>query len=98
VIAVLGATDGLAQLDIDGSGAAADDATLQRLGIAEDELRTLADLYDPSAELWRVPVPHFTPWDCNWPYIPPRDARGPDGLEPRRRGDDELDNDDPCKR
>ena len=55
-------------------------AVLERAGgldIGDDELRVLADRYDPGQQLWRVPLRHFTPWDHNWPYGPPRGARPP---------------------
>jgi RHS repeat-associated protein len=47
------------------------------LGIGDDELRVLADRYEPGQQLWRVPMRHFTPWDHNWPYGPPRGAQPP---------------------
>ncbi|XP_070560322.1 teneurin-3-like [Ptychodera flava] len=40
----------------------------------DQELEALADLYTPGQKLWRVPIPHFTPWDCNWPYGPPTNS------------------------
>ena len=30
-----------------------------------------ATLYAAGQTLWRVPMTHFSPWDCNWPYGPP---------------------------
>jgi RHS repeat-associated protein len=47
------------------------------LGIGDDELRVLAERYEPGQELWRVPMRHFTPWDHNWPYGAPRGAQPP---------------------
>ena len=67
VIKILAITDGTAQIDVDGSGAAADSAKLAGLGVTSDELHQLAQLYLPGRELWRAQVTHFTPWDCNWP-------------------------------
>jgi RHS repeat-associated protein len=69
VIQILGVTGGLADLDITGDGVA-DDAT--PLGITPDERAELAARYAPGQSLWRAPIPHFTPWDLNWPRGLPR--------------------------
>lgn len=42
--------------------------------------------------MWRVPIPHFSPWDCNWPYGPPIAAEAP--KQPPPQGDRFVDN--PC--
>ena len=78
VVALVGESDGRAELDVDGSGDASGQAQLDALGITDGELRRLAELYEPGDSLWRVPMEHFTPWDHNWPYGPPPGARGPD--------------------
>jgi hypothetical protein len=31
--------------------------------VTDSERRQLAMLYAVGQELWRVPIPHFTPWD-----------------------------------
>jgi RHS repeat-associated protein len=93
VIGILSVTNGMADLDLDGSGLPADAAALQNLGITDVERMELASLYAPGTELWRVPIEHFTPWDCNWPYGPPPDAESPDVPEPEY-GDEE--GDDAC--
>ena len=83
---------GLAELDIDGSGLAADAAGLAGLNVTDSERQKLAALYQAGQELWRVPITHFTPWDCNWPYGPPAGARGPEVPLP------EINQvNDPCK-
>ena len=48
-------------------------------GSFSDEVKGLDDSakYQPDSTFWRVAVAHFTPWDCNWPYGPPADARPP---------------------
>ena len=74
VIAVLGVTAGIAEVDTDGDGAADDGAAI---GMDLAERQTLATLYSAGQSLWRVPIPHLTPWDCNWPYMPPAGATGP---------------------
>jgi RHS repeat-associated protein len=83
VIKILGINSGMADLDLDGSGVAADAAALAALGVTDDERRQLAALYGEGQELWRVPITHFTPWDCNWPYGPPIDADRPNLPQPR---------------
>jgi len=83
----------LAELDIDGSGVAADATAMSALGITDAERERLASLYTPGQSLWRVPITHFTPWDHNWPYGPPEDAEQP--APPPMRGDPVDKQDDP---
>lgn len=96
VIKVVGIPGGLADLDTDGDDRADTAAVLGALGIDAAERAKLAEIYSPGQSLWRVPLDHFTPWDCNWPYGPPPGASGPDGpgAQPDAPGPD----DDPCKR
>jgi hypothetical protein len=82
VIEVLSITDNLADLDLDGSASADDAAALAALGITAEERTHLAQLYLPGQTLWRVPITHFTPWDCNWPFGPPPDAIAPPDRQP----------------
>ncbi|HEX7181284.1 MAG TPA: RHS repeat-associated core domain-containing protein [Thermoanaerobaculia bacterium] len=82
IVKILGITGGLADLDVTGSGAPAGAEALAELGITDAERRRLALLYIPGQSLWRVPVPHFTPWDYNWPFGPPSDAVPPNQPEP----------------
>ncbi|EYF00808.1 NHL domain-containing protein [Chondromyces apiculatus] len=89
VVRILDITSGLATLDTDGNGAPDDSATLDLLGITTDEQAKLAELYPPGHSLWRVPVQHFTPWDCNWPYGFPEDACVPLSLTCSVDGDEE---------
>jgi RHS repeat-associated protein len=79
VIRVLAIVDGRTELDTDGDGLAD-----TGLGITEAERAQLASLYATGQSLWRVPIPHFSPWDCNWPYGPPADAVNPGQPEPKR--------------
>lgn len=88
VIAILSIDQGRAVLDVDGSGQAADTAALTALGITDAESEQLASLYQAGASLWRVPVTHFTPWDCNWPYAPIEGAVTPTAGEPSTVGED----------
>jgi hypothetical protein len=82
VVKVLAVADGLADLDLDGKGQAADAKALADLGVNEAERKQLADLYKPGQELWRVPIPHFSSWDCNWPFGPPKNARSAKQRKP----------------
>ena len=82
VIKILGITNGLATLDIDGKGGIADANALASLGVTDDERKQLGSKYSVNQTLWRVPITHFTPWDCNWPYGPPEDAEAPNEQDP----------------
>ena len=70
-------------LDVNGDGIV--DA-LDRTGdhIADEVVRGLEDSerYTPGSTFWRVPVSHFSPYDFNWPWGPPRDSitPNPDGI------------------
>ena len=57
-----------ASIDIDGDGIADTGSALTNLGVTDPELQQLAALYAPGQSLWRIPLTHFSPWDCNWPY------------------------------
>ncbi|MBF0604345.1 MAG: hypothetical protein HQL07_11730, partial [Nitrospirae bacterium] len=85
VIGVLAEENGQAILDINGNGQPATTTELTQLGITTEELTKLATLYNPGVSYWRVPVKHFTPWDCNWPVGPPMDSippPSPDAIDP----------------
>lgn len=71
VIKIMGIDTGVASLDTDGDGSADDAAQLAALGITTAEQTQLGGLYAVGKTLWRSPITHFTPWDCNWPYGPP---------------------------
>ena len=68
-------TNGVATVDIDGGGVDST-ATLDAFGIKSAELVALATQYGVAGQttttnLWRVPINHMTPYDCNWPAVPP---------------------------
>jgi RHS repeat-associated protein len=88
VIKIVSIINGMANLDTTGSGAIDNGAAL---GVTDAERQMLASLYASGQILWRVPVSHFSPWDCNWPYGPPDDATAPKQPPP---GDPPLP--DPC--
>ena len=70
-------SDGIVDaVDADGDNLPDD---LNSNGSFSDEVTGLNDAgtYQPDSTYWRVPVTHFTPWDCNWPFGPPEDARPP---------------------
>jgi YD repeat-containing protein len=77
IIRILSVSGGVATIDGDGDNIADGPAALAALGVTPEEQSRLASLYTANTSLWRVPVPHFTPWDCNWPYGPPLDAQAP---------------------
>ncbi|MBZ0237961.1 MAG: Hint domain-containing protein [Deltaproteobacteria bacterium] len=77
VIAIVGETAGLADLDVDGDGAADGAMSMALLGITVEERQRLAALYNPGQELWRVQITHFTPYDTNWGIWPPDDMEVP---------------------
>jgi len=89
VIRVVSITAGLADVDTDGDGASDDPSILALLNITDAEREKLATLYAAGQSLWRVPVTHFTPWDCNWPFGPPDDAKAP--MQPEPVCDDQID-------
>jgi RHS repeat-associated protein len=82
VIKILAVTGGLAQIDGDGNGSADTASQLSALGIDSAEQQTLATLYAPGQTLWRTLISHLTPYDMNWPFVLPSDARRPSMSEP----------------
>ena len=81
VIAVLSIAQNRAVLDVAGEGTPATPAELTALGVTDAEREQLGRLYAPGQTLWRAPIPHFSPWDLNWPIGPPKDAEYPDLKE-----------------
>ncbi|MEA2091472.1 MAG: hypothetical protein U9O83_03780, partial [Campylobacterota bacterium] len=74
VIQVLDVASGIATLDTDGDGTEDNASVLALLNITDAEREKIASLYTAGQELWRVPIEHLSPYDCNWPYGPPEDA------------------------
>ncbi|MFS8067801.1 MAG: hypothetical protein ACMG6S_15670, partial [Byssovorax sp.] len=66
-----------AAVDTDGDDVADSAAALLAFGITPEEQIVLASLYAPGKTLWRAALPHFTPWDLNFPY-----GDSPDNCEP----------------
>ena len=93
VIRIVSIAAGAAELDTDGDGAIDNGASL---GVTLAERQRLAELYSAGQSLWRVPINHFSPWDCNWPYGPDCDpATQSCSPDPDPRGDEPED--DPCE-
>jgi hypothetical protein len=84
VIQILSISNGLALLDVTGSGHPADTATLSALGITPAEQQKLADLYSEGTSLWRVRVQHFTSYDANYGVVPEAGAVPPNCPVARR--------------
>ena len=78
VIEIVGKSDGLAAIDVNGSGSPADAQTLDDLGFTVAERQRLADRYSVGQSLWRIPMHHLSVWDANWGWGPPLDAEPPD--------------------
>ena len=81
VVKVLAIENGLAVLDVDGSGNPASVDALAALGVTTDELGNLASLYAAGQSLWRVEIAHFTPYDINWGWAIPPGATPPPTTE-----------------
>lgn len=77
VVKMLGKTGDLADVDTDGDGQADAPSVLAAIGIGDVERRAIATRFSAGDEFWRVEVSHFTPWDYNWPYGPPKNAKQP---------------------
>lgn len=104
VVEVLSVEGGKAALRVTRERRVATAQELAELGITDDELQALAQMHAAGAQLWRTPMEHFTPWDCNWPWGPPDDADPPppsDDPDPDPDGPDgpadpdDTDNNDP---
>lgn len=80
--------DGLAQIDADGDGQAEPNDALVKLGIGAEEQRAIGSTFTPGQSAWRVPIAHFSSWDCNWPFGPPADAEEPDSSTDSAKSDD----------
>lgn len=77
VVKVVGVTGGLADVDIDGDGAAESAGGYAAVNMSSGERAKLATLYATGTSVWRVGVSHFSPWDLNVPWRLAADAIGP---------------------
>lgn len=82
VVKILGVTGGLADLDTDGDARVDDAPKLAAFGVSDAERAWLGAAYAVGASLWRVPLTHFSPWDCNWPFGCDGNCPAPDPTPP----------------
>jgi RHS repeat-associated protein len=84
VVKILSITNGMADIDVNGSGIPANASQLSALNFTDAERQQLASLYQPGQSLWRVPITHFSIWDYNWSFgWPAPDATGPPIGDPQ---------------
>ena len=100
VIKIIDIVNGQAVIDVtaDDVDNAATQVLLDELGIDNNELVKLGQMYLVGKVLWRVPITHFTPWDHNWPYGPPDDVQDPPKppKPPKDNYEEPEEDDDPC--
>ena len=72
VIKILSITAEMADLDVDGSGLAANSTVLTSLGIDDGERTELANLYSAGQVFLRVPINHFSSYSFSWSFSFPR--------------------------
>ena len=96
IVEVVAVHEGVADLDIDGDGAADDQAALTALGVTDEERLQLGELYAAGQSLWRVPLAHFSPWDCNWPWGLGEGAEAPGQGPPEGYDPEDRDCPDTC--
>jgi RHS repeat-associated protein len=85
VLRILGYVGGTAQVSISADNTPASATQLAPLGVTPAELVALAAQqarYPVGTTLWRVPLSHFSPYDCNWPYDIAAGATLPDAPTP----------------
>lgn len=78
VVEIISIDSGTAEVDTTGDGFA-DNGT----GLTLEERQQLGSLYVAGETLWRVLIPHFSPWDHNYPYGAPANATPPNQPEPK---------------
>lgn len=80
VVTIVGIEAGRAYLDVDGDGHSDDSDAW--IGTSIGERERLVGLYGVGARLWRIPIPHFTPWDANLGFLLPPGAIPPPATDP----------------
>ena len=83
VIHILSIINGQAVLDVEGNNSPATPEALAALGITGPEQQSLASLFQPGQNFWRIPIPHFTAWDSNWGIRVPEDATASGAGSPK---------------
>jgi RHS repeat-associated protein len=100
VARVLSISGGLARLDLRGTGQEATPADYLDYGVSAEEQAMIAQRFSTGQSFWRAKITHFSPWDCNFPYIPPNDSVAPAPPEPsldEEGPDDEDSPTNPCE-
>jgi RHS repeat-associated protein len=93
VMQVLGSTNGIALVDLHGSGQPETANLLAANGFTTQELQQLATLYPGGGKtLWRCPLPHFCPWDFNFLKNPPAPNLPPKNAKPKGSPNDKSPN------
>jgi hypothetical protein len=82
VIQILGAINGVAQIDLDGDNIAEADSVLEANQFDLTEREQLALLYPSGQSLWRTLLSHFSPIDMNFPQEPDGPAPSPEDIMP----------------
>ncbi len=77
IVKIVAINKGMADLDVNGKDKPADAKELAALKVTNEERQELAKTYKVGTSLWRVAIPHFSIWDLNWGFSPPRDAVPP---------------------
>ncbi len=90
VIKILSITNGLADIDADGDGAADDATKLSSLKITDAERAKLA-AYPGGKTLWRALLAHLSTYDLNYPASPPPGATPPNQPPPKTENKDKPD-------
>ncbi len=66
VAKVISITDGVANVDVFGTGVAATEDEMTRVGLTVDERKVIAKRFSEGESFWRTPIRHFTPYDLNF--------------------------------
>lgn len=82
VLELIGASGGLADIDIDGSGTAASAASLSALGINDEERVALAQSYAPGDAFFRLRVQKLGAFDVSLPFSVNEGSGGVDPTAP----------------
>jgi RHS repeat-associated protein len=95
VMQMLGSANGIALVDLHGTGQPEPTNVLAANGFTTQELEQLASLFPAGKTLWRCSVPHFaSPYDMNFMINPPNSQRPSPGEQPQGDpGDNSADND-----
>jgi len=85
VVQIIDIRAGQAVIGLSANNQPASASQLDLLEFTPAELTTLASTFTVGQQFWRVPIPHFTTWDFNWPGTAPFSA--PFLPDSRNRGE-----------